>query len=112
MSDPAALNNSNENFDNMTAAEFEERLPDLIAISQGTFTDDPRFTVFFDRNPDCAALVRDLEAIAKAARDLFPMDEPGEAPEESTGSDRIWENISNQLKNEPNLMDGPNGIFE
>src|SRR4051794_28828827 len=101
MSDPAALNNSNENFDNMTAAQFEERLPDLIAIGQGTFTDDPRFAVFFERNPDCAALVRDLEAIAKAARDLFPSDEPDETLEESGGSnDKIWNKIANQLKNE------------
>lgn len=87
MSDPAALSQNTENYDNMTAAEFEERLPDLFQAGGGKVTEDPRFAVFLERNPDCAALVRDLEAIAAAAVDLFqPAEEDEGPPEPAWGS--------------------------
>ncbi len=97
MSDQVALNTP-ENFDNMTAAEFEARLPDLIANNAtGPLTEDPQFEKFFAGNPTCAALVRDLEAIAKAAKDLFSIEEPEEAIDEPVG-DKMWESIANKIK--------------
>jgi hypothetical protein len=96
MSDPAALNQSTENFDNMTAAEFEERLPDLFGIGGGKVSEDARFATFLERNPDCAALVRDLETIAETAKNLF------EPTHDLEPSDSVWEKISKGLGNDPN----------
>jgi hypothetical protein len=86
------------NFDNMTTAEFEEYLPELFENSGGSISKDPRFATFFHSNPDCAALVRDLETIAEQARSLFePSGEsgPGDEP-----SDAVWSNIASKLKEE------------
>ena len=52
MPDPAALNYSTENFDNMTVSEFKERLPDLFDIGHGKVSTDPRFANFLKANPD------------------------------------------------------------
>ena len=85
--------NPDENFDNMTPAEFEARLPDLFATGEGKVSGDPRFTKFLAANPDCAALVSDLETIAAHAKSLFaPLDEP---------SDSVWDNIATKLKDQP-----------
>ncbi len=84
--------NTPENFDNMSTAEFEKRLPDLFATGEGKVSQDPRFTNFLKSNPDCAALVSDLETIAEHAKSLFePMEEP---------SDSVWSNIASKLKDE------------
>lgn len=80
------------NLDNMTPAEFEEYLPELFEAGGGKISEDPRFTNFFKTNPDCAALVRDLETIAEQARSLF---EPTQDP-----SDSVWSNIANKLKDD------------
>ena len=78
------------NFDKMTTAEFEEYLPELFENGGGSISKDPRFTKFFASNPDCAALVRDLETIAETARSLFePEDDP---------SDKVWANIQTKLR--------------
>jgi len=119
MSDPAALNNPEENFDNMSVADFEERLPDLVQSGQGKMTEDPRFTTFFEKNPDCAALVRDLEAIAEAARGLF------EPAEDEEPSDDLWSKIVKELPGGPSgspqqalslsesaPLDEPDGVLE
>jgi hypothetical protein len=91
MSDSAALN-GNENFDNMTPAEFEERLPDLFAYGNGKVSQDPQFATFLARNPDCAALVSDLETIAEHAKSLFgPAQEP---------ADSVWANIASKMQEE------------
>ena len=82
---------TNVNFDTMTVAEFEEYLPDLFATGGGKVSEDPRFTKFLAANPDCAALVSDLETIAEHARSLF---EPTHEP-----SDSVWSNIADKLKN-------------
>ena len=104
MSDPVALNVSTENFDNMTVAQFEERLPDLFEVGKGKITEDPRFANFLASNPDCAALVRDLETIAEHAASLFgPPQEP---------SEDVWSNIASKLKDEPKSLDEPNDVFE
>jgi len=83
------------NFDKMTTAEFEEYLPELFENGGGSISKDPRFTKFFASNPDCAALVRDLETIAEQAKSLF---EPGAGTEPS---DAVWSNIASKLKDEP-----------
>jgi len=107
MSDPAALSQNTENYDDMTAAEFEERLPDLFQTGGGKVTEDPRFAVFLERNPDCAALVRDLEAIASAAVDLFQPAEEDEGPPEPA-----WGNLANELRSESGSSDEPNPLVE
>jgi hypothetical protein len=81
------------NLDTMTVAQFEEFLPELFASGSGKISDDPRFANFLAANPDCAALVRDLETIAETARSLF---EPTTADPEP--SDKIWSNIASKLQ--------------
>jgi hypothetical protein len=77
-------------FDTMTPADFEQYLPDFFANGDGHVSTDPRLQTFLKNNPDCAALVRDLEAIADQARSLF---EPTEEP-----SDAVWTGIQDRLK--------------
>lgn len=79
------------NFDNLTPAEFEQYLPDLFQ-SGGKLSEDPRLARFLAANPDCAALVRDLETIAETAKSLF---EPTHEP-----SDAVWSNIASRLQEE------------
>lgn len=84
----------NLNFDSMTTTEFERYLPELFASSEGgKVSADPRLKNFLAKNPDCAALVRDLETIAETAKSLF---EPDQEP-----SDAVWSKIATKLKNEP-----------
>jgi hypothetical protein len=78
------------NLDDMTPAEFEAYLPELFEAGGGKISEDPRFTNFFKANPNCAALVSDLETIAEQARSLF---EPTEEP-----ADSVWSNIASKLK--------------
>ena len=85
------------NFDNMTTAEFEEYLPELFENGGGSISKDPRFTKFFASNPDCAALVRDLETIAEQAKSLF---EPSDSDTGPEPSDAVWSNIASKLKEE------------
>jgi len=82
-------------FDTMTPADFEKYLPEIFANGDGRVSTDPRLQTFLENNPDCAALVRDLEAIADQARSLF--EESTEEP-----SDAVWAGIQNKLK-----MQGP-----
>jgi hypothetical protein len=76
-------------FDTMTPADFEKYLPDFFANGDGHVSTDPRLQTFLRNNPDCAALVRDLEAIADQARSLFEPTEP---------SDAVWTGIQDKLK--------------
>ena len=76
-------------FDTMTPADFEKYLPDFFANGDGHVSTDPRLQKFLKNNPDCAALVRDLEAIADQAKSLFEPREP---------SDAVWTNIKKKLK--------------
>jgi hypothetical protein len=95
---------SNINFDTMTTAEFEEYLPDLFASGEGKVSEDPRFAKFLANNPDCMALVKDLETIAETAKGLF------EPTEEQEPSDSVWSNIASKLKSEPNDLDDAPGV--
>jgi hypothetical protein len=85
--------------DTMTIAEFEQYLPDLFAATNGRVSTDPRLQSFLQKNPDCAALVRDLETIAEHAKSLFePVYEP---------SDNVWDNIKIKLHQNNNEDDLP-----
>lgn len=78
-------------FESLTPAEFEQHLPELF-LAGGKLSEDPRLTKFLAANPDCAALVHDLETIAATAKSLF---EPDHEP-----SDAIWSNIASKLREE------------
>lgn len=97
------------NFDNMTAQEFEDRLPELIAGGPQELLGDPQYATFFEKNPNCSALVRDLAAIAEAAKQL--MQAENEAPEEAEelpgfdDGDALWGRIKGKL-------DEPEGVLE
>jgi hypothetical protein len=83
------------NFDTLKPEEFEHILPDLFATGDGKVSQDPRLKKFLAANPDCAALVSDLEIIAETARSLFePVAEP---------SDRVWQNIQAKLQEDSAL---------
>lgn len=82
---------TNIDFDSMTPADFEQYLPELF-LAGGKISTDPRLAHFLGANPDCAALVRDLETIAETARSLF---EPSHEP-----SDAVWSNIASKLQEE------------
>jgi hypothetical protein len=83
---------ANIDFDNLKPEEFERVLPDLFADGAGKVSQDPRLQKFLRANPDCAALVSDLETIAEHARSLFePVGDP---------SDEVWKNIQSKLKEE------------
>ena len=86
-------------FDTMTPADFEQYLPELFADCNGSLSTDPRLQNFLASNPDCAALVRDLETIAAHAKSLF---EPDYEP-----SDAVWNNIQNKLKGQHPDNDDP-----
>jgi hypothetical protein len=87
------------NFDTMTAAEFEEYLPELFAMGGGKLGENPRLQHFFTANPTCLALVNDLESIADAAGKLFEPE--GGAGQGLEPSDDVWSKISEKLKDEP-----------
>ena len=81
------------NYETMTKAEFEQHLPEFFASGSGKVSTDPRLQLFLANNPDCAALVKDLEAIADYASSLFdPVDDP---------SDEVWAGIQAKLKDDP-----------
>ena len=78
-------------FDSMTAAEFAQYLPELFDSGEGgRLSEDPRLAKFLQANPDCAALVHDLETIAETAKGLFASEEEP--------SDEVWSNIEKKLK--------------
>ena len=64
-------------------AEFQDQLPEL--IGSGTATAHPHL----QSCKDCSAFLADLEAIAEAARNLFPGVEP---------PDEVWEHIESAIK--------------
>ena len=83
------------NFDTLKPEEFEHILPDLFATGDGKVSQNPHLKKFLAANPDCAALVSDLEIIAETARSLFePVAEP---------SDRVWQNIQAKLQEDSAL---------
>jgi predicted anti-sigma-YlaC factor YlaD len=76
----------NDNANNATCAAFQAQLPELIASGEDVTTHP-----HLEKCELCRALLADLEAIADAARQLFPIVEP---------PDELWEHIESAIKNE------------
>jgi hypothetical protein len=71
---------------NMACEEFHVQLPELIG-SGADASSHPHV-----QNCDlCRAFIAELEAIAAAARELFPIEDP---------SDRVWEQIQTAIQEE------------
>jgi len=81
-----------ENANRLSCAAFQDQLPELIA-SGASIADHPHL-----RGCDnCRALLADLETIAEAARQLFPVVEPPDA---------LWQQIESAIENEE-AVSGP-----
>jgi hypothetical protein len=75
-----------EKANNLTCAEFQAQLPELIG-SGDQIADHPHV-----KNCElCRALLADLETIAEAARQLFPIVEP---------PDDLWDQIESAIRKE------------
>jgi predicted anti-sigma-YlaC factor YlaD len=75
-----------ESVNNLSCAQFQARLPELIG-SGDNLADHPHL-----RSCNlCRALLADLDAIAQAARQLFPVEEPPDA---------LWEHIESAIEHE------------
>jgi hypothetical protein len=71
---------------NLTCAEFQGQLPELIGSGANIAEHE-----HLQSCENCGALLADLETIAEAARQLFPIVEP---------PDELWEQIEIAMKNE------------
>lgn len=81
-------------FNTMTPADFERYLPDFFASSSdGKVSSDPKLQKFLSENPNCAALVHDLEQIAAAARSMFDVSA-------SDPSDQVWDKLQRKILEE------------
>jgi hypothetical protein len=69
-------------------------LHDLFAVNAPYEGDDEDPLAALRNDPNYSALIRDLEYIAKQARLLFE-------PAQEAPSDKVWENIQNELGNKP-----------
>lgn len=87
----------------MTLAEFEQRLQStgFFDATTGEISDEPRLQAFLTENPDSAALVRDLQYIAVAAKSLF------DSEVDTEPSDSVWSKIQSELKS---TLDTPAGL--
>lgn len=79
------------NANNLTCAEFQAQLPELIGSGE-EITEHPHL----QDCELCRALLADLETIAEAARQLFPTVEP---------PDKLWEQIESAIKQEDGATD-------
>ncbi|HZP03684.1 MAG TPA: hypothetical protein VFB43_02200 [Terracidiphilus sp.] len=70
----------------MSCEEFQAQLPELIGSGKNASEHEHIQTCEL-----CRALLADLETIAEAARQLFPVVEP---------PDNLWEQIESKIKNE------------
>lgn len=68
----------------MTCAEFQAKLPELIGTGEDVSSDPHLASCEL-----CRALLSDLETIAEAARQLFPITDP---------SDELWTHIEQAIK--------------
>ena len=71
---------------NMTCEEFQARMPELIGSGENASAHP-----HVQNCALCRALLTDLETIAEAARQLFPVEDP---------PDRLWEQIESAIKQE------------
>ena len=77
---------------NLSCTDFQAQLSDLIS-SGATITNDPHLMTC----ENCRALLRDLETIAEAARQLFPIEEP---------PDDLWQQIETAIGHEKTASQG------
>jgi hypothetical protein len=75
-----------ENPKDMTCEEFQSYMPELIGSGE-----DASAHPHVQNCALCRALLQDLETIAEAARQLFPVEDP---------PDRLWEQIQSAIKQE------------
>jgi hypothetical protein len=75
-----------ENPQNMTCAEFQAHLPELIGTGE-----DISGHPHLESCELCRALLSDLETIAEAARQLFPVTDP---------PDELWAEIEQKIKSD------------
>lgn len=71
---------------NMTCEEFQAQMPELIGSGE-----DASAHPHVRNCALCSALLADLETIADAARQLFPVEDP---------SDRVWDQIQSAIRQE------------
>jgi hypothetical protein len=71
---------------NMTCEEFQARMPDLIGAGE-----DASAHPHVQNCALCRTLLNDLETIAQAARELFPVVDP---------PDHVWDEIESAIKKE------------
>jgi hypothetical protein len=97
------MTDTSQTTNKMTLPEFEQRLQstEFFDSETGQISDDPRLQAFLADNPDSAALVRDLQYIAVAAKSLFDSDVDTEP------SETVWSNIQTQLKSDLEAPTGP-----
>jgi hypothetical protein len=82
----------NERHGDMSCEEFQAQLPELIGSGK-IDADHPHL-----KNCElCRALLADLETIAEAARQLFPIEDP---------PPKLWDKIEMALKNEEGSVPG------
>ena len=70
----------------MSCAEFQAQLPELIGSGA-----DAKADPHIQSCELCRTLLADLETIAEAARQLFPIEEP---------PDELWQHIESAIKSE------------
>ena len=95
MSDPQDKSVSNSGSNGEVKAAYSgqpDDLHNLIAVPAGEDEEDPLAALRND--PNYAALIRDLQTIAEAARDLFK-------PTQDAPSDDLWDKIASQLPTKP-----------
>jgi hypothetical protein len=80
-----------ENANNLSCAAFQAQLPELIGSGENIAADP-----HIQSCELCRTLLADLETIAEAARQLFPIVEP---------PDELWEQIESAIKNEQGSSD-------
>jgi hypothetical protein len=71
---------------NMTCEEFQDRMPELIGSGENASAHPHVQSCAL-----CRALLADLETIAEAARQLFPVVDP---------PDHLWKQIESAIKHE------------
>ena len=70
----------------MSCAAFQSRLPEMIGAGENAAV-----YAHLENCALCRALLKDLETIAQAARQLFPIEEP---------PDDLWDHIQSAIKDE------------
>ena len=75
-----------DNRKNMSCEDFQEQLPELIGSGADASSHPHVQTCEL-----CRAFIAELETIAAAARELFPIEDP---------SERVWEQIQSAIQEE------------